>query len=201
MKDRLLPEIVQALWKREPSLLPVDPWQSDLDERIARLQPDRWTDGDPSKLLYAQAVQSALHLWNDSLNASHELSQQINNETGSYLHGVMHRMEGDFPNANYWFRIAGTHPVASKIHNRVQSLVAGHKQSDKPSPLMSELITLSEEKEWNPEGFTNLVEKASRSSDSSVIRTMQAVQRLEMVLLLEYSYQICCGESIFDYIT
>ncbi|WP_010274879.1 hypothetical protein [Paenibacillus senegalensis] len=200
MRDRVLPEIVQALWKREPLLQPGEPWQPDLDGRIGKLQPERWIDGDANKLQYAQAVQSGLYLWNDSLNASHELSQRITNETGSYLHGMMHRMEGDYPNASYWFRTAGSHPVASRIQNRVQSLVSGHKTIDKPNSLMNELIHLSEQSEWNPVYFTALVERACEAPESTVVRTLQAVQRIEVVLLLEYSYQVCCEESIFDYI-
>lgn len=200
MRDRVLPEIVQALWKREPLLQPVEPWQTELDGRIGKLQPERWSDGDSSKLQYAQAVQSGLYLWNDSLNASHELSQRITNETGSYLHGMMHRMEGDYSNANYWFRTAGSHPVANRIQNRVQSLVAGHKTLDKPGSLMNELIQLSEQSEWDPGNFTTLVERACEAPEPTVVRSLQAVQRIEVVLLLEYSYQICCEESIFDYI-
>ena len=42
----------------------------------------------------------------DALAASHEISQSVETPAGSFWHGVMHRREGDFGNAKYWFRRA-----------------------------------------------------------------------------------------------
>lgn len=36
------------------------------------------------------------------IEASHRISQTMPDEVGSFLHGVMHRREGDFGNAKYW---------------------------------------------------------------------------------------------------
>lgn len=54
---------------------------------------------------------SALWLYVDELDLSHTISQNIDDATGSYWHGIMHRREGDFSNSHYWFRRAGLHPV------------------------------------------------------------------------------------------
>ena len=50
---------------------------------------------------------SALWLFHDELDRSHSISQEIHTAEGSYLHGIMHRREGDYSNAKYWFRKAG----------------------------------------------------------------------------------------------
>lgn len=61
------------------------------------------------------AVQAGLWLYVDDLNRSHTLSQDIHSPTGSYWHAIMHRREGDFWNAKYWFRKVGSHPVIDQI--------------------------------------------------------------------------------------
>lgn len=49
-------------------------------------------------------------LWYDSKNdwhKSHEIAQDINDRTGSWIHAYLHRKEGDLSNAGYWYRKAG----------------------------------------------------------------------------------------------
>ncbi|MGB1927104.1 MAG: hypothetical protein ACPHL6_11260 [Rubripirellula sp.] len=60
-------------------------------------------------------AESGLWLLAGELDLSHEISQSIDNDTGSFWHGIMHRREGDFGNAKYWFRRAGDHPVLQVI--------------------------------------------------------------------------------------
>ena len=43
----------------------------------------------------------------DDIHAAHAIFQEDDSFFGSYGHGMMHRREGDFWNANYWFRRAG----------------------------------------------------------------------------------------------
>ena len=54
---------------------------------------------------------SALWLYVSDLDRSHTISQSILTTTGSYLHGIMHRREGDFSNSRYWMRRAVGHPL------------------------------------------------------------------------------------------
>lgn len=61
------------------------------------------------------AAQSALWLYVDDLDRSHRISQDLHDSTGSYLHGIMHRREGDFWNSHYWMRQAESHPVWKRI--------------------------------------------------------------------------------------
>ncbi|GIP33854.1 hypothetical protein [Paenibacillus sp. J2TS4] len=199
MIDRFVPEIVQALWKHEPSLHPKGTWQQELNARIASVNPEQLGSVDSAKLPYGLAVKSGLYLWNEDLYESHELSQQIDNETGSFWHGIMHRMEGDYGNAKYWFRRTGVHPVHSQIHDRVKGIFSGREGGFASSSHFSGLSALASHGEWDPYRFTDLVESTSGSNDQPVIRLMQTIQRLEIVLLLEYSYQQYCGGSLIEY--
>ena len=58
---------------------------------------------------------SGLWLVAGDIHRSHDLSQDLPSAEGSFLHGIMHRREGDFGNSKYWFRRVGSHPVFEQI--------------------------------------------------------------------------------------
>lgn len=57
------------------------------------------------------ALGAALWLYADDLERSHSISQSLDDATGAYWHGIMHRREGDFSNGHYWMRRAARHPL------------------------------------------------------------------------------------------
>ncbi len=49
-------------------------------------------------------------LWYDGIgdwNKAHSIIQDVEDETGSWIHAYLHRKEGDKFNANYWYNRAG----------------------------------------------------------------------------------------------
>ena len=56
-------------------------------------------------------------LWQDGNNAwakAHEIAQAIDSIDGAWVHAYLHRKEGDYANASYWYRQAGkTMPSSS----------------------------------------------------------------------------------------
>lgn len=58
---------------------------------------------------------AGIWLYVDHLEPSHKVSQGIASQTGSLWHAILHRREGDFDNALYWYRAAGNHPVINRI--------------------------------------------------------------------------------------
>lgn len=58
---------------------------------------------------------AGLWLLAGDLEASHEISQSDHSPEGSFWHGIMHRREGDFGNAKYWFRRVGRHEVLDQL--------------------------------------------------------------------------------------
>src|SRR5829696_5681157 len=54
-------------------------------------------------------------MWEDAKGnwaAAHSIAQDIDDETGSWIHAYLHRKEGDLGNAGYWYRRAKK-PIAT----------------------------------------------------------------------------------------
>ena len=60
-------------------------------------------------------------LLHDYLDESHTISQRIDTPSGSFWHGIMHRREGDFSNAKYWFR-----PLRPRDKTAYLAVIAQH---------------------------------------------------------------------------
>ena len=77
---------------------------------------------------------AGLWLYVDELDRSHVISQGIENATGSFWHGIMHRREADFSNSHYWFHRVGKHPAMALIdgydpHKFIDDVEAQHAKS------------------------------------------------------------------------
>ena len=53
------------------------------------------------------AFEALAWLYLDELDRAHEVCQTMDDPLGAYLHAIVHRREGDFSNALYWYRRAG----------------------------------------------------------------------------------------------
>ena len=116
----------------------------------------------------ARCVQSALWLHHDFLTESHEISQEIDTPTGSYLHAIMHRREPDAFNSKYWWRRVGTHPVFAEV-----AVAAAELGYLKPSAA------------WDPNRFVDDCE-AARDRGGEREELLKRVQAAEMALLLAW---------------
>lgn len=81
---------------------------------------------------------AGLYLYFGCWQQAHEVSQDDSSEEGSYWHGIVHRQEPDFANANYWFSQVGEHPVHADLVRRF-----GH---------------------WDPASLVKLCERATSGS-------------------------------------
>lgn len=76
---------------------------------------------------------AGLWLYVDDLERSHTVSQGIEDETGSYWHGIMHRREGDFGNSRYWHRKAAGHPLLKDNPEGLVGEVEQARNADDPA--------------------------------------------------------------------
>ena len=118
----------------------------------------------------ANLARSAALLWHDHLDASHDISQDLPSADGSFLHGIMHRREPDYPNAKYWFRRAGDHPCSPALAGQVAAYlgVTGNEA------LAKRLVPGGQ---WDPFAFVDAVEAAMQNGQH--VDALQNVQRLE----------------------
>lgn len=77
----------------------------------------RFPSGETVDLSRSQASLCLAGFWllAGNLERSHSFSQELPCRDGSFWHGIMHRREGDFGNAKYWFRKVGNHPVFEQL--------------------------------------------------------------------------------------
>lgn len=57
-------------------------------------------------------LESLWHLKNGNWTKSHEIAQDLSTKMGSWIHGLLHAIEGDFGNAAYWYQRAGEEPIS-----------------------------------------------------------------------------------------
>jgi len=56
-------------------------------------------------------LRSLLLLQAGEFERSHSIVQAMSGSDAAYVHGMIHRVEGDFWNAKYWFRRSKKHPA------------------------------------------------------------------------------------------
>jgi hypothetical protein len=153
----------KLLTRQEPGLLvPTGPWSPELQKDVRALDPGQ----DPA----AQAVQAGLLLWNDDLDGCHKIAQELEDEFGAYLHGIMHRREPDYGNSKYWFRRVGEAPLFPQLRAAALELLGDEKGLDLyRKPLQSK-------KTWDPFAMVDWCESAKDDRDVSFLRAVQAIE-------------------------
>lgn len=134
----------------------------------------------------ALACISALWLRHDFLDESHRISQDLENPTGSFWHGIMHRREPDFHNSKYWFRRVGRHPIFEALN-----AAAGELAAETEAGPAAEF--LRQQTSWDAIKFVDLCELAL--DDAPPIHTLcMNIQRREWELLFEYCHRQAAGD-------
>lgn len=186
-KNKVGLSLIEQLKRRKtlPPLMPIHVWHPSIDDVIASFSLIQLADGKPEGLQSALAWKAALHLWNDSLDAAHELVQDLETSTGSALHGIMHRREGDYDNAKYWFHRAGDHPAFHSLQIRAASFI--QEQHLSQGPLQDVFGQIALQGSWNPYLFINAVSiQESRIGDDNVRSLLEQLQQLELEAFIRF---------------
>lgn len=68
--------------------------------------------------------QQALELARDGKwKESHSLIQQFDDNFASLIHGYLHKVEGDLPNAAYWYKRAGEQDPKLSLDEELEHLL------------------------------------------------------------------------------
>jgi hypothetical protein len=119
------------------------------------------------------------------LDESHRVSQSLHGREGSYWHGIMHRREGDYPNAKYWFRRVGAHPIHEALGRSARTLAQEAAAGG---------ASIRASGAWDPAGFVDLC-TAACSGQSGAADLCQRIQEHEWQLLFDYCYRRAIGRA------
>ena len=87
--------------------LSAPPPQKELIENLLSVSDDELTN---RKGQQAHCIRSLLLLQAGEFDRSHSIVQAMTGADAAYIHGMIHRVEGDYSNAGYWFRKALADP-------------------------------------------------------------------------------------------
>lgn len=162
---------------REPYLLekltPSEPLDWELLCRVRDADDSTITGGKAILIPAAFAlVRGGLLYAVDAIDAAHRVSQGATSDLGSYWHGMIHRREGDFDNARYWFRRAGTLGCSGALHRAASEVSAD----------------AARQTGWDPYFFTGQCEQA-RFGAAELVPELVKLQRVEFETLFDYSWR------------
>ncbi|QGQ95624.1 hypothetical protein EHS13_12390 [Paenibacillus psychroresistens] len=180
-----LTELVGIWTANTLALAPKYILNGELDQELATLKKQVQQQLEAGQISQKQSqaalgLIAGLYLWNGNLDNSHTIAQDLENKTGSYLHGILHRMEPDYSNAKYWFHMAGGHPEFEQLREETLKLL---EDSTSGNEALSQRFLLN--KGWNPGLLTDLVEEALRKGAvAEEVTLLERIQALELRLLL-----------------
>jgi len=177
VSDQTIGEIKQLLITAGPAELGPGPRAGVLSEAVLNSKLDSLLGKTKLTSTQQQLIRSLVLLWHDHLDASHAISQGIENADGSFVHAIMHRREPDAWNSKYWWRRVGNHPAFREIGRRVSKLLAGEKSD------LGKRLVPGGEGEWDAAAFVDVCDSAK---DKSLIQTLREIQRIETEVLLEH---------------
>jgi hypothetical protein len=154
-------------------LIPGDILDHDVRRRISGVDDATITGGLPiGNLKIFRLIRGGLLYAMDDLDGCHQYFQDEGGDLGSYWHGMMHRREGDFDNARYWFRRSGSLPFFDELHSQAAQF----------SPDMAKQLS------WDPYLFTGQCEQAKFGAEDE-LGELPRLQRVEFDVVLDYTWR------------
>ena len=166
-------------------LVPTHAGAAEARDALETLKPAGLTAAPAVDRLAAAAAVSGLWLWHDFLEESHTICQGIDTPEGSLWHAILHRREGDFSNAKYWFRQAGVMPIDASVAAKVDALTNALP--------VDKLIFRLTANGWNPSAFVDLVERVHGTPGDERRGLCVTIQRIEWRAAFEHCVRLAAG--------
>lgn len=176
------PDFIARIFLQEGLLKKLTPAEPLSCELLLRLR-----DADDATLSGGQAIGDAanfvlvrggLFYAIDALHEAHAFFQDVKGDLGAYWHGMMHRREGDFENARYWYRRAGALPCFAGLHREASQLSAD----------------MARQENWDPYLLTGACEQARFGAEESVPELLR-LQRVEFEGVFDYTWRQSVARS------
>lgn len=164
--------------------------------------PEQLLVAPPKSHAYATAMLCGLWLWHDGLHECHEIAQmhpskkrdeQAREEnqligvirTLDLWHAIMHRREGDFSNAKYWYARCGDHR-AMRMISAMGMDVIGRTTSDQS---LLRIVA----GEYNPDALVDLVEEIHDRPQDPRYGAAVRLQQMEWEALFQHCTEEAAG--------
>ncbi len=187
-----IPEIYGPVFSRllqEERLMPLGPGEK-IKEGFEELRKTRIASAFEGQRVMnrdaAECCLAGLWLYFNYLDTSHAISPEIFTQDGSYWHGMMHRREGDYWNAGYWFRKVSSHPIFLDLHDEAAEIVT-------EIGINAATSFLVHQEKWDPLLFIELIEKSVNTNKPTEL-ICKKIQLAEWQLLFDHCYH----EAIID---
>jgi hypothetical protein len=155
-------------------LRPTEPGSPEAVRRIREAEETELTGGAVlADAAYPRLIRAGLLYAYDAIDESHRIVQELAGAHASYWHGMLHRREGDFENARYWFRRTGRLKV---VFPEMQARAA------EVSPLMARQM------DWDPYVLVGQCEQARFGGDVNQ-KELVALQRIEFEVMFDYLWR------------
>jgi hypothetical protein len=169
-------DFVDRLFRHEEllkKLTPSEAWSTDLILEIREADDATLAGGKAiGQPAHFGLVRGGLLYAVDAIHEAHTFFQDAKGDLGAYWHGMMHRREGDFDNARYWFRRAGALPCFAALHREASQFSADQ----------------AKQLSWDPYLFTGECEQARFGAEESVAELVR-LQRVEFDGLFAYTWR------------
>jgi hypothetical protein len=134
-------------------------------------------------------IEALLWLRVGVIDRPHELVQDGSQDIEKYLHGVVHRLEGDYWNAKYWFRQVRDEKLLKAFSSSIREVASKEDQS-----LIDDDQALFHHSLFQPQAFVDAVEKllASQANSADKARKLSQLSYYEWYALWQ---AIACRQA------
>lgn len=115
---------------------------------------------------------------------AHDVASELDTPEGSYWHALIHRIEPDTWNSNYWFQRVGQHLLFPTVLERARAL------AERPG-----LSAIRPGRQWDFKQFNELCEEARTSKDPSFAKAVEEIHSLEVHLLWDWCLTVGGGDA------